>query len=114
MTKFILLFHGGNITKDNKLQSIKDRLAWMEDLKRKNKFIDGSPLHPEGKIITNEPDTILYIHNDASISGYAIVTAKNEEEAIAIARTAPQLRKEYGSAKAEVRILSPLVNQLQT
>jgi hypothetical protein len=113
MAKFILLFHGGNITEYNKSQSIKDRLVWMEDLKIKNKFVDGSPLYPGGKVITNKPDVIVYIHNDAGISGYAIVTAENEEEAIAIARTAPQLREEYGSAKAEIRMLSPLVSQLQ-
>ena len=110
MAKFILLFHGGNITEDNKQQSIKDRLAWMEDLKSKNQFIDGSPLHSEGKVITNKPDVVIYIYNEAGTSGYAVITANDEEEAIAITRTAPQLREEYGSARAEVRRLDPLIN----
>lgn len=108
MSKYILLFHGGNIPDDKKAQSARDRLEWMQGLKKANKFIDGSPLHPEGKVITSKPDVILYIHNDAGISGYAIIEAQSEGEAIDIARTAPQLRKEYGSAQAEIRELNPL------
>lgn len=110
MAKFILLFHGGNIAKNKLAQSIKDRLAWMEGLKNENKLIDGSPLHPEGKAVDNKLDVIEYLHNDVSINGYAIIDAKDMAEAIDIARTAPQLKEQYGSAVAEVRMLSPLVS----
>jgi hypothetical protein len=105
--KYLLLFHGGNIPENKKQQSIIDRLAWMDDLRSQSKFIDGSPLVPEGEAIAN---TIVatFNHGSDSINGYAIIEANDIDEAVMLSKTAPQLWEEYGAASVEVRQLQPI------
>jgi hypothetical protein len=67
MSKFMILFHGGNIPKDKAEQSVSDRLAWMNNLRNSGKFIEGSPLDIEGKVITDQTKISTYIYNEAEI-----------------------------------------------
>ncbi len=110
MAKFLLLFIGGDIPEDKKVQSVTDRLTWMNDLKEEGKFIDGSPLMPSGKVIADETLVTDFTHDDNSINGYAIIEADSIDNVTSLAQTAPQVMPEYGCAKAEVRPLNPLVN----
>lgn len=107
MAKFLILFRGGNIPEDKIEQSATDRLAWMDDLKAEGKFVDGSPLKPEGLVIHTHAEA-RYIHNEDSINGYAIVDVSDIDSAMDAAESAPQVRPEYGSAKAEIRPLFTL------
>ncbi len=105
--KFLLLFHGGNIPENKRQQSVVERLAWMNDLRSQDKFIDGSPLVPEGKYIKDNL-YMDYEHDESSINGYAIIEAANIDEALELCKPAPQLKQEYGSANLEIRQLKPL------
>jgi len=107
MAKFLILFRGGSIPEDKKEQSITDRLAWMASLSAEGKFIDGSPLKPEGLVIHTHAEA-KYIHNGDSINGYAIIDVSDMDSAMDAAQSAPQVQPEYGSAKAEIRPLLSL------
>jgi hypothetical protein len=108
MPKYLIIFVGGKIPEDKKRQSITDRLKWMENLRNEGKFVDGSPLKPEGKIIHGTQES-SYNHNDNSVNGYAIISVDNIDEAVLIGQAAPQVSPEYGSAVAEIRPLLPLI-----
>jgi hypothetical protein len=109
MGKFMLLFIGGSIPESKFEQSVTDRLQWMQQLKDQDKFVEGSPLSPVGKILINQRDTKDYVHSQESVNGFAIIKASDMQEAVAIAMDAPQARSEYGSAHVEIRQMQPLV-----
>jgi len=104
MTKFLILFRGGNTPEDKREQSVTDRLVWMDSLKAEGKFVDGSPLKPEGLVIHTHAEA-RYVHDKDSINGYAIVDVSDIDSAMDAAQSAPQVRPEYGSATAEIRPL---------
>lgn len=101
MSKFLILFIGGNIPEGKKQQSITDRLAWMDDLKSEGKFVDGSPLLPEGKVIHQDSEAD-YEHSDSSINGYVTIEAEDIAAAAKAVESSPQVKPEYGSAVAEI------------
>ena len=106
--KYMLLFIGGNIPESKKKQGIEDRLTWMNDLRSRGKFVDGSPLKSSGKTIDHKV-VMQFTHDSDSINGYAVLDVKGINEAVAIAGTAPQLKPGYGSARVEIRPLLPLL-----
>jgi hypothetical protein len=79
----------------------------MDDLKARGKFVDGSPLQPNGKVLIYQAEA-SYAHDGDSVNGYAIIKADDIEEAMAIVQKAPQVTPAYGSAKAEIRPLLSL------
>jgi len=105
--KYLLLFYGGSIPEDKKDQSVVDRLAWMNDLRREGKLIDGSPLQSQGKNISASLQED-YVHDSDSINGFAVIEADDMREAAALGGLAPQLKQEYGAATLEIRPLQPL------
>jgi hypothetical protein len=107
MAKFLILFIGGNIPEDKREQSITDRLIWMNDLRAKNKFIDGSPLSPTGKVIADQ-DEADFRHDGNSVNGYVLIEAETIDEVLGYVKLSPQVKPEYGSARAEIRPLMPL------
>lgn len=109
MGKFLLLFIGGNFPENKFEQSVIDRQQWMQGLKDEDKFVEGSPLSPVGKVIVNQRDAKEYMHDQGSINGFAIIKAGDMQEAVTIAMDAPQARAEYGSAHVEIRQLQPLI-----
>lgn len=108
MGKYMLFFVGGDMPDDQIEQSITDRVHWMDDLKQREVFLDGSPLSPEGKVVVSADDVQDFRHDANSVNGFAIVEAADLDAAIAIAKDAPQLRPEYGAAQAVVRPLHSL------
>lgn len=106
--RFLVLFHGGNIPEDKKEQSIQDRLTWMNELRGKDYFIDGSPVTSDGKLITGSV-TSDFTHGSDSTNGYALIEAETVEMAVELVQAAPQLKAEYGGAAAEIRPLQPLM-----
>jgi hypothetical protein len=109
MGKYMLLFIGGNIPENKFEQSVTDRLEWMQELKEQGKFIEGSPLSPVGRVLITQRQVKEYVHDQDSVDGFAIVKARDMEEAVSIAMDAPQVRSEYGSSHIEIRQLQPLV-----
>jgi hypothetical protein len=105
--KYLVLFIGGSIPEGKRAQSITDRLAWMNGLRDQGKLIDGSPLNPHGKTITDSVESD-YTHDAASTNGYAIIEAEDLDEAVELTRPAPQLKSEYGAARAEIRPLQQI------
>lgn len=105
--KYLLLFLGGIVAEAKKKQSIADRRAWMKNLRNQGKFIDGSPLAPSGKTIDH--DVVMQFTRDGdSVTSYAVIEAKNVDEAILLASSAPQLKADYGSAQVEIRPLQSI------
>jgi hypothetical protein len=82
----------------------------MDQLKGKDRFVDGSPLETEGKVIVGRTDVRTYIHNEAGVSGYVIIEVRSLDEAMEVAKSAPQASEEYGSAMVEIRQLKALIN----
>lgn len=109
MGKYMLFFVGGNIPDDRMEQSITDRVHWMDGLKQRDAFVTGSPLSRDGKVIVSAQDVQDFRHEADSVNGFAIIEAANLDEAVAIAKEAPQMLPEYGAAQAVVRELNPLL-----
>ena len=109
MSKFLILFIGGVIPEHKFEKSVTDRLSWMQKLRDQNKFVDGSPLSPIGKVLVSQNNVKEYEHNHDSINGFITITADDIEEAVAIAKEAPQARPEFGNWNIEIRQLQPLV-----
>jgi len=105
--KYLLLFHGGEIPEDKIAKSVEDRLAWMNMLRDKGNFIDGSPLLPDGKEI-GENGVNNFVHESNSVNGYAIIQAEDIDRAVELSRLAPQIKSKYGSATIEIRPLQPI------
>lgn len=109
MGQFILFFIGGDIPEDKWEQSVIDRMQWMQALRDQGKFVEGSPLSPVGKVLTSRRNVREFMHDQDSINGFALVKAEDMQEAVRIAKKAPQASSEYGSVHIEIRQLQPLV-----
>jgi hypothetical protein len=109
MEKFIYLFRGGENHADNAQESekaAKNMQAWrnwMGGLAEKGIFVGADPLQRTGmqvsgtkKVVTDGP----FIEAKEMIGGYVIVTAKDINEAVEIAKGCPIFEE---NGKLEVR-----------
>ncbi len=73
---------------------IKQYTEWVEELSKKGHFVSGEPLEGRGwqlkkdEVITNGP----FIESKEAISGFFIIKAGSDEEALALAKTCPVFR----------------------
>ena len=95
--KFMLLFAGGdpNLTvsapdTDAKMQQMKRWGDWVGGLAKRGLLVSGLPFLETGKIVTGTGVTEFRKGED-DFSGYAILEVQSEQEAVAIARTAPHI-----------------------
>ena len=114
MEKFIFLFRGGQNHADNvhESQAAADNMqawrSWMEDLAKQGVFVGAEPLQRSGKQVNGKNKVVTdgpFIEGKEMVGGYVIVTAKDIDEAVEIAKGCP-IFKEDG--KVEVRPLQTM------
>lgn len=84
--------------------SMKLWMAWMADLEAKGHLKSrGEPLERKGRVVTGPNNQVTdgpYAEVKDMVSGFSLVVAKDEAEAIELAKGCPILR---GSGSVEVR-----------
>ncbi len=105
MTKYLLLFRGGDINEDD--EKIKAWDAYIGRLAREGKFISGLPFGPMAKLIMGSDKSVVDLNkgND-SVSAYIMIHAVSLEEAIEYGKSAPNL---LNGGTVEVRSTIPPV-----
>jgi hypothetical protein len=104
---YMLLFRGNDWHKGlspEEMQGISDQwMAWFKRLTEQGKAIAGSPLEPQGKIVSGKNGRVTdgpFAESKEAIGGYFLLKANSFDEAVAIAQQCPGLP--FG-AKIEVR-----------
>jgi hypothetical protein len=110
MKEFMFVYKGGDpkwmatATAEEKQAVMAKWGAWFESLGKKGQLVaGGSPLEPGGKRLKKDGvvTDIAASEFKELVSGYSIVKAASDEEAVAIARECPIFRQE--GASLEVR-----------
>lgn len=75
-------------------EDIRQYTQWVEELSKGGHFVSGEPLESRGwqlkgdEVITNGP----FIESKEAISGYFVLKAESDEQALQLARTCPVFR----------------------
>lgn len=107
-SEYMLIFRGNDWCKElspEEMQIVANQwMAWFNRLSEQGKALAGNPLEPEGRVITGKRDGVVadgpFAESKEAIGGYFLLTVKDLDEAVAIAKECPGLK--YG-AKVEVR-----------
>lgn len=110
--KYMLLFRGMDWHKGlspEEMQEIVSRWRnWFEGLVADGRAIAGNPLEREGKVISGKNGRVVadgpFAETKEALGGYFLLTVKDMDEAVAIAKQCPGL--DYG-AIVEVRPVAP-------
>ncbi|MEO7992182.1 MAG: YciI family protein [Chryseolinea sp.] len=95
MEKYMFLFKGGEastLSPDMQQAQMQKWLAWVEKLRKEDRYLSGEPLLPGGKVIAGAKKTVTdgpFAESKELIGGFFIVNAKNLEDATAMAKEAP-------------------------
>jgi hypothetical protein len=95
MEKYMFLFRGGDVSKLSPQQQEAQMgkwLAWVEKLRKDNRYISGEPLLPGGKTIAGSKKTVTdgpFTESKEVIGGFFIVNANNLDEATQMAKDSP-------------------------
>jgi len=114
MADFIYLFRGGapdpSLSPEAMQQHMAKWGAWIGDLSKAGKFKAGDPLTPEGAVLSGVDKSLRdgpFAEAKDVVGGYLIVTAKDQSEAIELARGCP-IFAEGGSLEVrEIRSMAP-------
>ena len=120
-TEFMLLFRGNDWAKGlspEEMQQVSDKwMAWFKRLTDEGRALAGSPLEPEGKVVSGKNGRVVadgpFAESKEAIGGYFLLRVETLDEAVAIAKACPGLP--YG-AVVEVRPVAeecPLVERLR-
>lgn len=120
-TEFMLLFRGNDWAKGlspEEMQQVSDKwMAWFKRLTDEGRALAGSPLEPEGKVVSGKNGRVVadgpFAESKEAIGGYFLLRVETLDEAVAIAKACPGLP--YG-AIVEVRPVAeecPLVERLR-
>jgi hypothetical protein len=87
------------------MQQVIDKwMGWFNGLKNEGKAVGGSPLEPEGRLVTSKNGHIVsdgpFAESKETIGGYFLLSVPTMDEAVAIAKDCPGLP--YG-VNVEVR-----------
>lgn len=91
----MFLFRGGDVSHLSAQQQESQMgkwLAWVEKLTKEGKYVAGEPLLPGGKTISGKNKAVTdgpFAESKEIIGGFFIVNAKNYDEAVAMAKDAP-------------------------
>lgn len=100
MKEFMLIMSGeyqawSSISPEEKQRIMEKYYAFVNRLKRENRFKSGSPLKTGAVQLMAKNGVILvdgpYAETKEALNGYFIFEAKDQEEAVAIARDCPAL-----------------------
>lgn len=95
MEKFMLIFQNGENEINQSAEEMQLQMgkwfAWIGQLKAADKYLEGEPLLPDGKVVTgiNTYTDGPYVEGKEIIGGYFIVQAENMDEAIAMCNDFP-------------------------
>jgi hypothetical protein len=86
MKKFILFFRGGAGTSD-----AGSWASWVEGLKQKGIFVDGAPLIKNGRIVSDNGQTVRDFVFDIADNarGFLVINAKDIDDAIVLTKDCP-------------------------
>jgi hypothetical protein len=106
--EYMLLFRGNDWCKGlsaEEMQQVANQwMAWFNRLTEQGKALAGSPLEPEGKLISGKNGRVVadgpFAESKEAIGGYFLLRVDTLDEAVAIARECPGLP--FG-VKIEVR-----------
>ena len=105
MAKYLLLFRGVDLSESE--EKIKEWDAYIGKLAREGKFISGLPFGPGAKLITGTEGAVMDLNkNERSIAAYIIINADSLENAVELAKLAPNLGD---GGTVEVRFTIPPV-----
>ena len=100
MEKYMLIFHGQMDGQSPELmqEQMAKWMAWIEKLSSTNQYLGGEPLLPGGKLVKGNKTVTdgPYTEGNEVVGGYFIVSAKDMDEAVQIAKECPDL--EYGTS----------------
>ena len=91
MEQFMLIFHGGAdeaaFPSADAMQAHMGKwIAWVDKLKKSNKYVSGEPLLPGGKLVSGPAGRSVtdgpYTEGKEVVGGYFIITAKDYDEAV--------------------------------
>ncbi|MEM6647480.1 MAG: YciI family protein [Bacteroidota bacterium] len=109
-TQYMVLLRGGDFAdrSPEEMQRIVGEFqGWAEELQQAGRFLAGDELAEDGRVLARERGqtiTQTFAMGAAGIGGYFIISARDYDEAVAIASESPQL--DYGGT-VEIR---PIVN----
>jgi hypothetical protein len=107
-SQYMLLFKGNDwykgLSPEETQKVMEQWMTWFDRLTREGKAKAGSPLEPQGKIVSGRKGRMVadgpFAESKEAIGGYFLLQVNDIEEAVAIAQNCPGL--EYG-AVVEVR-----------
>src|SRR5215831_15557796 len=107
-SQYMLLFRGTdwcNGLSPEEMQTISNQwMTWFKGLMEQGKALAGSPLEPEGKVVSGKNGRVVadgpFAESKEAIGGYFLLRGGTFDEAVAIAQQCPGLP--YG-ARVEVR-----------
>jgi hypothetical protein len=119
---FMLLFRGNDWYKGlspEEMQQVADHwMAWFKRLTEQGKAIAGSPLEPQGKLVSGKNGRVVadgpFAESKEAIGGYFLLKVASFDEAVAIAKDCPGLAH---GAVVEVRPVAaecPMVEELRS
>lgn len=91
----MFLFRGGDVSKLSPQQQEAQMgkwFAWVEKLRKDDLYISGEPLSPGGKTISGSKKAVTdgpFAESKEVIGGFFVVKAKNFDEALQMAKEAP-------------------------
>jgi hypothetical protein len=95
MEKYMFLFRGGDISKFSPQQQeahMLKWLAWVEKLRKEERYLSGEPLLPGGKTVAGVKKSVTdgpFAESKEVVGGFFIVNAKSLDEAIQMAKDSP-------------------------
>lgn len=91
----MFLFRGGDLSKLSPQQQeaqMQKWFAWIEKLRKEDRYLSGEPLLPGGKTITGPKKAVTdgpFAESKEVIGGFFVVSAKNLDEAVQLAKDYP-------------------------
>jgi hypothetical protein len=100
MEKFMFIFHGGQMdgASPEEMQAEMGKwMAWIDKLNKTNQYLAGEPLLPGGKILSGPNGKNVtdgpFTEGKEVVGGFFLITAKDYDEAVAIANECPDFAR---------------------
>lgn len=100
MEKFMFIFQGGQMddASPEEMQTEMGKwMAWIDKLNKTNQYVAGEPLLPGGKLISGQNGKNVtdgpYTEGKEVVGGFFIITAKDYDDAVAIAKECPDFER---------------------
>jgi hypothetical protein len=95
MEKYMFIFHGGdtsNLSPDKQQSNMQQWFAWVEKLKKENRYVAGEALVPGGKSMSGTKKVVTdgpFAESKELVGGFFVIMATTIDEAMSIAKEYP-------------------------